>query len=449
VGANDVHGRTIVAILMPPRFTLHLAREPRGGRRRHTGMAQPSRIRPSLAVLALLGSILWVGACAGSSRGAPSPRPARVTSVDVEPMRVEVARGAGGTQIEVFDARELFDRAGVALADDRYDEALALYDRLVASFPDSQLVAPALFNAGLALEAKGAMDAAVVRYLEVNRRSGATRHGLDATIRAGAVTAELRRWSDALHLFDQLLARRDLTAADRLEVQARRGYVLVEAGRDVEAESALNAALELAQRGARGQPGTLRYFIAMARYYLAEIPRRQADAVRLDLPDDRLESGLETKAKLVLLAQRRFEDTIRQGDLYWATAAGYQLGAMQQEMWRALNAAPVPRHLAADAAAIYSAEVHALARAHLDKALAAHVMNRKVADHHGAQTPWSDASGERIIALTDLIAREASGPSGAAVPPSGGFVGPRRSGAGPPPPSPARPGVPAKRRIDR
>ena len=413
-------------------------------------MAQQSRIRSSLAVFALLGPILGVGACAGSSRGAAAPQPVRVSSVDVEPMRVEVARGPGGTQVEVFDARELFDRAGAALAADRYGEALALYDRLVASFPDSALVAPALFNAGLALEGSGKLDAAVGRYLEVNRRTGATRYGLDATIRAGAVTAELARWSDALRLFDELLARRDLTAADRIELHARRGYVLVEGGRDVEAEVGLNAALELAQRGARGQVVSLRYFVAMARYYLAEIPRRQADAVRLDLPDDRLEGGLEVKAKLVLLAQRRFEDTIRQGDLYWATAAGSQLGAMQQEMWRALSAAPVPRRLAPDAAAIYTAEVHALARGHLDKALAAHVMNRKVADHHRAQTPWSDASGERIVALTDLIAREASRPSGAAVPPPGGVVGPRRSGAAPPPPpAPARPGHRVPRRNHR
>jgi tetratricopeptide (TPR) repeat protein len=412
-------------------------------------MAQQSRIRPSLAVFALLGPILGVGACAGSSRGAAAPRPARVSTVDVEPMRVEVTRGDGGSRVEVFDARDLFDRAASALAADRYDEALALYDRLVASFPGSPLVAPALFNAGLALEGKGALDAAVARYLEVNRRARTTRHGLDAIIRASAVTAELRRWSDALRLFDQLLARRDLAAADRIEIQARRGYVLLEAGRDVEAEVALNAALELAQRGARGRPGTLRYFIAMARYYLAEIPRRQADAVRLDLPDDRLERGLEGKAKLVLFAQRRFEDTIRQGDLYWATAAGYQLGAMQQEMWRALIAAPIPRHLAPDAAAIYTAEVLALARAHLDKALAAHVMNRKVADHHGARTPWSDASGERIVELTDLIAREARRPAGTDVSPSGGVVGPRRSGAArPPPPVPARPAAPATPRVD-
>lgn len=358
-------------------------------------------------------------------------------------MRVEVARGPGGTRVEVFDARELFDRAGAALAADRYGEALALYDRLVASFPDSQLVAPALFNAGLALEGSGKLDAAVARYLEVNRRAGATRHGLDATIRAGAVTAELARWSDALRLFDELLARRDLAAADRIEIHARRGYVLVEGGRHAEAETALTAALDLAQRGARGQPGSLRYFVAMARYYLAEIPRRQADAMRVELPDDRLERDLEAKAKLVLVAQRRFEDTIRQGDLYWATAAGYQLGAMQQEMWRALVSAPVPRHLKKNEAAIYTAEVHALARGHLDKALAAHVMNRKVAEHQGAHTRWSEASGERIVELTDLIAREASRPSGAGVPP------PAPSGVvRPPPPAPARPGHQVPRRID-
>jgi hypothetical protein len=204
----------------------------------------------------------------------------------------------------VYDARELFDRAGAALDKDRYDQALALYDRLLSAFPDSALVAPALFNAGLALEGMGDLDAAVARYLEVARRARGTRHGLDGHIRAGAVMAERARWGDALRVFEELLARRDLATADRIEIRARRGYVLVESGRFDDAEAALAAALELEQVGARGVE--MRYFLAMAQYYLGEVARRRAEAVRLALPEEVLQRDLEAKAKLVLVAQRRF-----------------------------------------------------------------------------------------------------------------------------------------------
>jgi hypothetical protein len=219
--------------------------------------------------------------------------------------------------------------------------------------------------------------------------------------------AELGRWSDALHVFDQVVARRDLHDGDRIELSARRGYALVEGGRYAEAETALAAALELAHRAQSERRLDTDYFVAMARYYLAEIPRRRSDAVALRLPEEELQRDIEAKAKLVLVAQRRFEDTIRLGNLHWATAAGYQLGAMQEEMWRALLAAPVPPQLEPDEATIYRDEVRALARAHLEKALEAHLMNVKVADHNRRQTPWSESSRRRAAELRILLAPDA------------------------------------------
>jgi tetratricopeptide (TPR) repeat protein len=401
-------------------------------------MASQARLRPISTAPALLACLLGVGACAASSRGASQP--AKVRSVELEPMRVEVARdGKGGTR--VYDARELFDRAGAALDADRHDQALALYDRLVSSFPDSHLVAPALFNAGLALEGMGDLNAAVARYLEVARRARASRYGLDAHIRAGAVMAEQARWSEALSVFDELAARSDLAVADRIEIRARRGYVLVESGRFDEAERALGAALELDPAGTRESMAT-RYFLAMAQYYLGEVARRRAEAVRLDLPEDQLRRDLEAKAKLVLVAQRRFEDAIRRADLYWATAAGYQLGSMQEDMWRALGSAPVPDRLRAKEAEVYTTEVRALARAHLDKARAAHAMNVRVADHHGTETPWSASSRRRVAEIDDLLAREPGRADGARSAPA------RREGNHPPPPAPARPRHHVPRRTD-
>ena len=377
--------------------------------RRHNGMLLPTRLASLLPLLAVL---VQVGACAASNPGrgptatpgAGRETPAPSRDLELEPVRIEVSRdGTGGTHVAMFDARELFDQAGAALDAGRHDEALALYDRLVSDFPDSQLVPPALFNAGLALEGKRDLDGALARYLDVARRSPATHHGLDAHIRAGAVMAELARWSDALRVFDQVIARRDLGDGDRIEVQARRGHVLVESGRYAEAETALTAALAQAERAEPDGHLETDFFIAMAHYYLAEIPRRQAEAVELRLPEEDLQRDIEAKAKLVLAAQRRFEDTIRLANLYWATAAGYQLGSMQEDMWRALLAAPVPSRLGPDEARIYTGEVGAMARAHLEKALEAHVMNVKVADHNRQTTPWSESSRRRMSEIQKLL----------------------------------------------
>lgn len=385
------------------------ARSPRIAR--STGSADSCRSLAGLRLFAALALAVQVGACAGGTRrGAAAP--ARVVDVDVEAVRVEVSRdGEGGTRVAMFDARELFDEAGAALEADQYDRALGLYDRLVASFPDSKLVPAALFNAGLALEGKRDLDGAIARYLDAARRAPATRHGLDAHIRAGAALAELSRWSDALRVLDEVSARRELGDADRIELHARRGYVLVESRRYAEAETALAAAIALAPRVARDRRLARDSFVAMAHYYLGDIARRQSEAVALRLPEAQLERDIEARAKLVLVAQRRFEDTIRVGNLHWATAAGYQLGSLQEEMWRALIRAPVPPRLSADEAAVYRTEVRALARGHLEKALAAHEMNVRVAEHNAAPTPWSENSRLRAAELRRFLADATSGPT--------------------------------------
>ena len=147
----------------------------------------------------------------------------------------------------------------------------------------------------------------------------------------------------------------------------------------------------------------------MAHYYLAEIPRRQAEAVPLRLPETQLRADLEAKATLVLLAQERFEAAVALGNVYWATAAGYQMGSVQEHMWRALLTAPVPTELDASAAVVYVDEVRKLARPHLERALEVHTRNVKLAERYRTESPWSEGSRQRIGVLADLIAREARG----------------------------------------
>ncbi|HEU5060860.1 MAG TPA: tetratricopeptide repeat protein, partial [Kofleriaceae bacterium] len=311
--------------------------------------------------------------------------------------------GAGKPEVEVYDARDLFDQAGAALDGESWDQALALYDRLVSEFPGSALVVPALFNAGLAHEGKGDAEGAIARYQQV-ARIARPRDVIDASIRIAAVLAEKGAWARSAAALEPVLASKAASADDRREALARRGYALVEQKSYAEAERSLRAAIELAGKGDRAD-----YFAAMAHFYLAEIPRRQAAAVPLRLPDAQLKADLEAKARLVLLAQERFQAAVGLGNVLWATAAGHQMAAMQEEMWRALVSAPVPGQLKPDEAAIYVAEVRKLARPYLDRALDIHGKNVALAERYRTESPWSEGSRQRIPVLADLIARENRG----------------------------------------
>src|SRR5690606_18188551 len=110
-------------------------------------------------------ALVLFAACA--ARSAPPAHPARSEPaeppaasapaatdevIELEPLRIEVVRDeiTGETTFEATDARSLFDAGNEALVTGKHEEALGRYDRLLADFPDSSLVAPALYNAGLA-----------------------------------------------------------------------------------------------------------------------------------------------------------------------------------------------------------------------------------------------------------------------------------------------------------
>ncbi|HUS66029.1 MAG TPA: tetratricopeptide repeat protein [Kofleriaceae bacterium] len=373
------------------------------------------RERCSSMVPCLLALTACAGARPGGGAAAPTPpsrsRSARAPerTIDVEPLRVKVEQApGGGGDVVIYDARELFDQANEALAGGSPDLALEVYARMRAEFPDSSLVPLAVFNSGIALEDKGDLAGAVARYREVATLSPGTRDALDGRIRAAAVETELGRTREALAALDQLLGDRLVTDADRIELQARRGFALLAEKRYAEAEKALAAAIAL-YKGGRAAHLSTDYYVAMAHYYLGEIPRRQFDEAPLRLPDEQLERDLEAKSSLMLLAKERFEDTIILANVYWATAAAYQIGAMQQEMWRALVAAPVPAQLTREEAGIYVAEVRNVARPYLDAALETHTKNVEIAIRHRIDTGWTEGSRQRIADLTELLAREGRG----------------------------------------
>jgi len=388
-------------------------------------------LRRSSAFLPFLG---LVGACAGNPGRPAAPaaaaRPAAPglateKVIDVDPLRIKVVEegGTGKPEVEVYDARDLFDQAGAALDGESWDQALQLYDQIVTEFPGSALVVPALFNAGLAHEGKGDWAGAIARYQHVTRIATRPRDSIDASIRIAAVLAEQGAWARSAAALEAVLANKAASADDRREALARRGYALVEEKSYAAAESSLRAAVDLIGKGDRSD-----YFAAMARFYLAEIPRRQAAAVPLRLPDAQLRADLEAKARLVLLAQERYEATLGLGNVLWATAAGHQMAAMQEDMWRALVGAPVPAQLKKDEAAVYVAEVRKLARPYLDRAFDIHGKNVKLAERYRTESLWSEGSRQRMPVLADLIAREERGErpgpgQGVAGPPTGVTAG--------------------------
>ena len=73
----------------------------------------------------------------------------------MDPIKIAAVKGPDGVHLETFDVAELFERAGKALAEKRYDDAIAGYEQLLKEFPATRKYQlPSLYNAGLAYQGK-------------------------------------------------------------------------------------------------------------------------------------------------------------------------------------------------------------------------------------------------------------------------------------------------------
>ena len=329
--------------------------------------------------------------------------------IDLEPIRIEVVGRdkVGDPELQAFDARSLLDSGNAAMAEERYDDAIVHYEKLLTVFPDSRLAPSAVYNIGLAYEGKDDYDAAIEQYRILARDDKLAKEAIEAHMRIGGILAENKRWADAAQALREVLARTDLTHGNKIEAMARLGYVSLEQKDYTNAEAVLREAIQYYEKLTTGLETN--YFIAMSHYYLAQIPHRQFRAWPMRLPDEQLKKDFARKTDLVRLAYDRYVDAVQIQHAYWATASGYQLSQIYKEFWDDIMLAPIPDHLSPEAKDIYRRELHDQVRVLLQKAVDGHSKNVELSEAYRTATPWSEASRQRAAEIAEILARESSG----------------------------------------
>jgi tetratricopeptide (TPR) repeat protein len=374
-----------------------------------------------LAVLALLlagcGAALQPASQpAGPRAGAPASQPKpEVTTLVMEPIQVVARMKDGKREYEVFDAAGLFEQAGAHLQGKRFEQAIATYDRLVREFPDSRYAVPSLYNAGLAHEARRDWVGAVARFKTVAERAKSPRDVIDALFHLGACYSEAENHAASVEVFGRLLDRGDLAAADRVEAMVRRGHAQYQMKDLATAERTFRDTIGFYRKADQEQRLDADFFLAMAHYYLAEMPHEEFKRVPIRLPEKQMERDLEAKAKLLLTAQGRYIATINVRNPHWATASGFQVGALYREFYDAVVGAPIPYadlKRRAKAAGVsyeevlksYVEQVRQYMRPLLENAIKVHEKNVQMAERTGVENDWVKRSNEQLESLKLLLA---------------------------------------------
>jgi tetratricopeptide (TPR) repeat protein len=358
--------------------------------------------------------VLVSSACA-SRQTAPTTPPAKTRTIELEPMRIDVVTTDGKTESRAYDARSLLDEGNSQLVLHRYDQALVAYDHLLRDFPDSALVISALFNAGQALEGKEDWKAAAARYRTLLETAAATddtkEDRKNAHFRLAAVLAESGDFAGSVKIVEKILEWNELSPEERLEGLARLGYALGELRDYAGAEDVFRQALAFH----RSIQGTTRldstYFVAMAQFYLGEIPHKQFAAIPLRYPEEQMRRDVEQKSQLFMLARDRFVKTVEYKNAYWATAAVFQVAAMYKEFWDHWMAVPIPAEFNSEEAKEYVKRVNQEPelRRLLEKALYFHEKNITLARDANLPTGWSEQSALEAAAIRELLARQHRG----------------------------------------
>jgi TolA-binding protein len=375
----------------------------------------PIRVRagnPTLTWLAALtaGAAALASGCAGKARNDPAtPAAAKVEEVEMEPIKLQGVKGPDGVQhVVTYDAAELFERGGAALSEKRYDDAISAYGDLLKQFPNEvQYTKAALYNQGLAYQGKKDFTTAIAKFQALVAEFPGTSDAKDAQFQIGASYAEMGNWPTSAALFAQILERKDLTADDKIEAMSRRGFAQFQIHDYDTAERTLKSVVWFFEGIEHEERLETDFYLGLTKYVLAEISHERFRAVPLRLPVKQMAVDLEEKCRTLLVAQRAYIDAMKLRNPQWASASGYQVASLYEELYEALVHAPIPPELMSEENAekreVYYEEVRKRIRVLLEKALHWNEQNLLMIERLGLQNEWRDKSKLAYAKLQKML----------------------------------------------
>lgn len=313
------------------------------------------------------------------------------------------------TGLDTFDASDLLERGNQLFDAQDYDRALLVYDKLISTFPDSSLVATALYNGGLAYENLAEFDKALKRFEEIIHRFSDSSTAKDAHFRATLCLSKLGRWKEVADNFWAVRNMPGLTTMDELEARVGLGVAMFMQDDYATSEKELMSALRFYEEQSKQEYLPAQYWIGQTRFYLGEIYAREMERIPLTSDEqdgerwkDDLAKKLEDKCDLLLRAQNNFVRTIRVGHTGWATAAGYRIGSMYEHLYDVMLAVEIPPGLPQESKPYYIGALKEKIGVLVSKAIQIYERSLEMAERVGEKNEWVERTSralERMKAL--------------------------------------------------
>ena len=317
--------------------------------------------------------------------------------------------------MDSYDDKTLFER-GVELLDaGASEDALKYFWYLVKHFPDSAYILPTYYNLGAALSQLHRCEASLEQfdiYLSLLDETQDYQDSVDARFKKGICLAELGRYQEVAELFDIMVIEPNLRVADKIEALVDSGVGHYMLGDPVTAEYRMREAIRVHRQAQRLERLESDYHIAQAHFYIGEIYRAEFARMRLVLPPpgkdqkDQMAAQLEEKCQRLLTAQYAYIRGIKVGNAGWASAAGFKIGTMYEDLYDDMVNLPVPDDLNEEQAALYIIEMKKRVRVLIKKAMLVWERSLDMANRTGANNEWVQRTQTSLDRLRALMQRD-------------------------------------------
>ena len=331
----------------------------------------------------------------------------------MEPIRIQLTPDPL-TGLTSFDAGDLLERGNALFDAEDYKRSRLFYEQLIKKFPESSLVATARYNAALSLERTEEFDSALEHYKVIMESFPRSTSAKDAYYRAGVVLSKLERWNDVEKTFWALRQREKLTPMDEIEARVGLAIALFMQKEYATAEREFMAVLRFYDDHEQKQYLPAKYWIAQSRFYLGEIAARLFESVALgsdkineDVWKEDLAGQLEEKCQLLLRAQNNFIRAIREGHTGWATAAGFRIGSLYEELYDQMLNVPMPPKVSGEVRDVYLAELQKRVSVLVRKAITVYERSLNMAHRVGESNEWVERTEKALNRMKDLALKAA------------------------------------------
>ncbi len=328
-----------------------------------------------------------------------------VRTVELDPLAVRARQTPAGTQVDVADAGDLFERGMAAWDRGEWRRAAAAFEELIELFPRDRRSGVAHFNAGVARARAGDWSKAVEHLEAYLAGDLSARDRADGLSELAAALDHLGRWDELDRVTAELVAA-DLDRYDRMQAWTLRGVALVHRHDLPGAEEAFRKALAIYRRHATEPLFRRNRWAARAQFEIGEIYRQLFEGIALRLPLDRMERDLDDKSRFFLRAQSAYLRAVRIGYSPVSVAAGFQLGSLYETFYRDLLHAEVPDSLTPEERAIYFQQLFKHIRPLVERAVHIFERNLRMAERSGVDdSDWVARTRLHLRTLRAVLQR--------------------------------------------